>query len=608
MFAFRAQGYRSFRNLPGSRRSIAVAAAIASAMITAPQGSAQQNISVRLTAEPAQRAVFPGPETLVWTYRGQLLSGPPGTLQEIPGSYLGPIIRVQRGDRIEAELVNGLSEETIIHWHGLDVPALMDGHPREAVSPGGRYLYDFTVPNRAGTYWFHPHPDMRTGAQVAMGLAGVLIVSDEQEQSLPLPRGEYDVPLVIQDRRIDADNQWIYSAPMMGYLGDRILVNGSPDFVLSAATRVYRLRLLNGSNSRIYKLAWGDATPMTVLATDGGLLEAPLQRPYLTLAPGQRAEVWIDLRNREPGTQLILRSLEFTGHGQGGFPTLPQGAAFDVMRFSIDRRETEDLTLPPRLATMWRYREADAVNAGSPRRFAITFDMGQFLLNGRTFEMNGVAPDEIMATNTLEVWEFDNDTGSMMTVVHPMHAHGRSFQVIEREVNPGNLPGWETVSAGYVDEGWNDVVMLMPGEKARVLVRTSRFPGLFLYHCHNLEHEDAGMMRNYRLDEARDVQLAVESSCPNGGPVRISWQGATPGGQAALLFSPREGDFIIPAGSMCSGTGLDLAPASLRIVYRGSAGADGSRTITGNAAPGACGGRLQLLDLGACAASWAAGL
>ncbi len=608
MFAFRASGYRSFLNSSRFKRCGAVAAALVVALMGQRPGEAQELISVRLTAEPAQRAIFPGSPTQVWTYHSELLAGPPGAVREIPGSYLGPIISVRRGDRLAAELLNSLPEETIIHWHGVDVPAAMDGHPRDAVAPGGRYLYDFDILNRAGTYWFHPHPDMRTGAQVAMGLAGVLIVADEQEQALPLPRGEYDVPLVIQDRRIDAQNQWIYSAPMMGYLGDRILVNGTPDFVLSAATRVYRLRLLNGSNSRIYKLAWSDQTPMTVLGTDGGLLEAPVLRPYLTLAPGQRAEVWLDLRDRDLGTQLTLRSLEFTGHGQGGFPTLPQGAAFDVMRLSIDRREPENLTLPPRLSTMWRYREADAVNAASPRRFAITFDMGQFLLNGRTFEMNGVAPDEIMATNTLEVWEFDNDTGSMMTVVHPMHAHGRSFQVIEREVNPANLPGWETVSDGYVDEGWNDVVMLMPGEKVRVLVRTSHFPGLFLYHCHNLEHEDMGMMRNYRLDQARDVRLEVESSCPNGGPVRISWQGATPQGQAALLFSQREGDFIIPTGSVCSGTGLDLAPALLRLVYRGSAGTDGSRTLTGNAARGACGGRLQLLDLGACAASRAAGL
>ena len=592
-------------SLPVGRRCVHIVAICCGAIsLGAPhEAAAQTPISIELHAEPAERQVLPGPLTQVWMFRGVLLSGPADALRDIPGSYLGPIISVRQGDSLSVELTNHLPDETIVHWHGMDVPSAMDGHPRDVIAPGARFQYDFPILNRAGTYWFHPHPDMFTAPQVVKGMAGVLIVSDEEEQALPLPRGEFDVPLVLQDRQIDGENQWIYAPPMMGYLGDHILVNGQSDFVLSAATRVYRLRFVNGSNARIYKLAWDDQSPMIVLGTDGGLLEAPVQKPYVMLAPGERIEVWADFSDRPLHTQLTLTSQSFSGHGQGGFPPLEQGTAFDVMRVSIDREQTENLVLPSRLSTVWRYRAVDAVNADNPRRFAITFDAGRFFLNGRSFEMNGVAADEITTTNTLETWEFDNDTGSLLTMVHPMHAHGRSFQILSREVNPAYQAGWETVHQGHVDEGWKDTVMVMPGERVRTLVRTSRLPGMYLYHCHNLEHEDRGMMRNYRLDQARDVNLAVQSSCPGGGPARVSWTGATPQGQVALLYAPGAGDFIIPIGHPCSGTGLDLAPALLRLVYSGSGGANGARSVTGNANARACEGRLQLLDLDTCSAS-----
>jgi len=485
------------------------------------------DVELKLTATDTQANILPGQPTRVWKYDGAVLKGDPANLQTIPNSYLGPIIRAKRGQKIRIHLNNALSEPTIIHWHGLHVPPEMDGHPRYAIQPGQTYVYEFEIRNRAGTYWFHPHPHQRTGFQAYAGLAGLFLISDGEETEANLPSGEFDVPLVIQDRAFNAANQLVYLtggtlAPhasagvmdqMMGFLGDRILVNGQPDFAMNVATRAYRFRILNGSNSRVYKLAWDDDTPLTVIATDGGLLEKPVQRNYVTLGPGERVELWADFGNRRVGSELKLKSLAFSGAESGmmggmmgggmmggGNAALPHGAEFTIMRVKVDREIKDNANLPERLSTIQRYRLDDAVNRENPRAFGIAMQqMMTWTLNGRVFEMEGVANDEIVKLNTLEAWEFVNQTNSMDPMVHPMHIHGVQFQVIERQIAPQFKANWETVRAGYVDEGWKDTVTLWAGERAKLLMRFEDFPGMFLYHCHNLEHEDQGLMRNYLI-------------------------------------------------------------------------------------------------------------
>ena len=250
--------------------------------------SNQPDVELALRATTGEVSILPGQSTKVWVYQGEVLAGDPATLQTLDGSYLGPLIRVRKGQKVRIHFTNELDSESIIHWHGLHLPDEADGHPRYAISKGETYVYEFEVRNRAGTYWFHPHPDGQTAPQVYYGLAGLFLVSDEEEAALALPRGEFDVPLVIQDRIFNANNQFVYAAngmmdQMTGFLGDQILVNGQPNFTLPVATRAYRLRLLNGSNSRIYKLSWDDNSPLTVIGTDGGLLEKPVQRDYVAI-------------------------------------------------------------------------------------------------------------------------------------------------------------------------------------------------------------------------------------------------------------------------------------------------------------------------------------
>jgi len=470
------------------------------------------DLDFSLVAENGQAEIFRGSPTGVWKFRPRLHKGDSDRVESIPGSYLGPIVKVRRGEKIRIRLLNKLPEETIVHWHGLHVPSAMDGHPRDVVGPGQRYIYEFTVANRAGTYWYHPHPHGRTGPQVYGGLAGLFIVSDEEEKSLGLPDGDHDVPLVIQDRTFDRGNQLVYTSghpmeQMTGFLGDRILVNGRPDATLSVSTGVYRLRLLNGSNSRIYKLAWGDGRPMVVIATDGGLLETPVRRRYVFLAPGERIELWADFSRDPVGDRLDLVSLPFDagasggramGRGmrmRGGARSLPNGASFTVCRIEVERKVRDDRRLPQRLFEIGPAETGEAVNIANPRRFFLTMQHMQWTINGRTFRMEEVADDEVVRIGTKEVWEFANTAGAMgmmhmADMPHPMHLHGKQFRVLYRTGVRHN---------GYVDEGWKDTVLVMPGERVKILAGFEDHPGLFLYHCHNLEHEDMGMMRNYYI-------------------------------------------------------------------------------------------------------------
>jgi len=235
-----------------------------------PARSFAPDVELAFTAAPAEAPILPGRPTEVWRFAGSVLKGPSSLLEPIPDSYLGPTLRLRRGQKVRVRFSNRLPDASIMHWHGLDVPAAADGHPRLAIPGGAEYVYEFEVTNRAGTYWYHPHPHMQTGPQVYKGMAGLLIVSDDEEGALELPEGAQDLTCVLQDRRFDEDNQLLYSTSMMdmeaGFLGDRVLVNGKPRPTWSLATHPYRIRVLNGSNARIYKLAWSDGALMTVLA------------------------------------------------------------------------------------------------------------------------------------------------------------------------------------------------------------------------------------------------------------------------------------------------------------------------------------------------------
>jgi len=474
-----------------------------------PQGVAQGLVDVdfRLRAQPDTVPILPGTPSEVWRYKATLTAGPQDTLTPLGESYPGPLIRLRRGQRVRARLENWLPENTTVHWHGLHVPPGVDGQPRLPIKPGKSMTVAFDVVDRAGLYWYHPHPHGPHGGHVGFqsyaGLAGPLIIEDEIERALNLPDGEQEMILVLQDRSFAGDNELTYLGSgmgsmmtrMRGFLGDRVLVNGRPDAMREVATQPYRLRLLNGSNARIYKLAWSDGRPVTVLGTDGGLLAAPQQRPYVTLAPAQRVDLWVDLSAAKSGDELRLLSDSYQAGMMGsmmGNSTLPAGARFELLTLRVARLARGGESLPVVLDSGLK---TPPVAPDTPiRTFELTVKMMRGFINGRQFEGAVVADDEIVSLDDTEIWEFVNT--SMMP--HPMHVHGLQFAVVSRE-QAGASHSWNGLDAGLVDAGWHDTVLVLPGQRVRIALTFTDFEGLYLYHCHNMEHEDNGMMRYYRV-------------------------------------------------------------------------------------------------------------
>jgi FtsP/CotA-like multicopper oxidase with cupredoxin domain len=466
------------------------------------------DVEVELRAGVGQVVVDPkvGRPMQVMRFEGKLLRGRASALTAPAAGYLGPTFRILRGERVRVHFHNALSEPTIVHWHGLHVGEANDGHPRFVVGPGGSYEYDFIVDDRPGTYWYHPHPHDRTGAQVYRGLAGLFLVVDPDDVARGLPGGEYDVPLVLQERQLGDDGELVYDAnAMSGFLGTRTFVNGLATNTRSVTAGSYRLRLLNGSNARIYKLAWSDGSPLTVLGTDGGLLPRPVTRPYVMLTPGQRLELWADFGQAPKGEQVWLESRPFLGGGggmmgmrMGRSPGPANGAAFKVCRFVVSGKGRR-LPVPKTLLPVAFAREAEVVNLASPRSIPISMSHMRWLLNGRPFGMLEVASNERVRLDTTEDWLFENP-GFRMSMPHPIHLHGGQFQVVGRSVMPAWQAEANSVREGLVDEGFRDTVLVMPGEQVKLRMRFDRHPGLFLYHCHNLEHEDMGMMRNFLVE------------------------------------------------------------------------------------------------------------
>lgn len=523
--------------------------------------------------------ILPGQASQVFQYTAKLGKGPAGTLVDIPQSYLGPLIHLQKGQKVRINLHNQLPEPSVTHWHGLHVPAQMDGHPQYVIDPGASLVYEFEVLNRAGMNIYHPHPHEATARQVYQGLAGALFVHDEEEARLELPSGEFEIPLVIQDRLFDAQNQLVYvhsrHDQMTGFFGDRILVNGRPDTQLELASRAYRLRILNGSNARIYKLAWDDGTPITVLGVDGGLLEKPEVKPYVMLAPGERLDVWADFSGRNEGTQLTLRSLEYTGvlpamaARMGGMMhanRLPVGSNFPILTVRITQKVSDSPKLPAQLSHINWHPLNTVANREHPLPIGISEGPMAMQLNGRPYAFNDTQPFERIKVNTIQLMEIfhahgghagghggmgmggmrhdnseateeshgmgmggmgmgmmggrrrggqqqpqtDNPStggmgsmggmGMMMSMAHPIHLHGQQFQILSRSTPAASDAGYASVRDGFIDSGLKDTVLVMPGETVRIIKPFQDFKGLFMYHCHNLEHEDMGMMRDFLIE------------------------------------------------------------------------------------------------------------
>ncbi len=419
----------------------------------------------------------------------KILNGNGSATMAYGNGTLGPTIEAQRGETLNIHLQNNLVDHTNIHWHGLVLPADMDGHPEDLTIPGGSFEYQLPIHQRAGTYWYHPHPHKATAQQVFMGMAGMFLVKDEEESALNLPTGEFEIPMIIQDKRFMGSSMVYMPSDeeiMTGYLGETILVNGIHAPFSSVETRWYRLRLLNGSTARVYQLGFSNQLPFYLIGTDGGLLEVPEKLKSIMLAPGERADVLINFKDLPVGSEIFLESYKFSEFN-------PQGRqGFKIMKFRIEKVSTDSFLLPLKLSTITKLSSSPATKVRMLDISKLVGGIGshgsgsRHGINGMTFD-NDYSAFSVEKGST-EIWEFDNLMGDE---IHPMHIHGVQFQILKRTGGRNQVFAFE--------RGWKDTVLIMPGEKVSVIMTFPSYVGKFVFHCHNLEHEDDGMMLNYTI-------------------------------------------------------------------------------------------------------------
>ena len=406
----------------------------------------------------------------------------PGLQTEIlgyQGMTPGPTIKVDANQEVIVRQINNTNVRTTTHLHGGHMPAGFDGHPVDYVNPGASKDYYYTNKQVPATLWYHDHTNDFTGDQVYAGLAGFYLMDDDYERSLGLPSGDREVAIVIQDRTFAADGSLVYNDNLMGELGDTILVNGTPYPYFEVDAARYRIRILNGSNARSYNLVLSNGASFVQIGSDGGLLEAPVVRNSINIAPAERVDVIIDFGTASVGEQIVLQN------------TAGTGSTAQIMRFDVARAADDPSVIPQVLRPIERLDPAAAVQTRQ-WVFGMVGGPKPWVINGLPYEENRV--DAFPRVGTTEIWELTNRTGMM----HPVHIHDIMWQILD--VN-GQPPAPE-------DAGWKDTFKVPPMGTVRVIGRFDDYVGdpneittAYMMHCHILEHEDHSMMTQFIVVE-----------------------------------------------------------------------------------------------------------
>jgi FtsP/CotA-like multicopper oxidase with cupredoxin domain len=416
--------------------------------------------NIALTAKLADVQILPGKATRMWTYNG---------------TFPGPTIRRPTGQTSTVTLTNSLpasAGELTLHNHGNHSTSENDGQPDAFLAaPGQSVTYTYTGTEAGGNergalQWYHDHRMDVTGRNVWMGLAGMYIIDDPADPK-SLPRGGFDVPLMIVDRRFDANNQLAYTFNALGVTGNRTLINGVIQPYFRVGDRRYRFRILNASNARSYELGLSNGQAFTQIGTDSGLLPAPVRRTRITLAPAERADVVIDFAGRL-GQNIVLQNLAATGSMR------------QLLQFRVSRDLTETSSVPSKLRPLPVLDPTPA--ASRTIEFGRARIGGLWTINGRPF-----SPDRIDVQprlNTTETWTFVNKSGA----AHVIHIHDVDQQLVSRN-------GVPPARYELMKESWT----LGIGETVVLKLKFTDNLGTFVYHCHILEHEDASMMAQFEV-------------------------------------------------------------------------------------------------------------
>ena len=442
---------------------------------------------------------------------------PPTTLWGYNGHYPGPTLEAYEHERVSVRWVNDLRDahgnyrsehylavdpcshgvheggsaaRTVVHLHGAHVAPESDGFAEATLLPGESAVFHYPNRQQAATLWYHDHALGITRLNVYMGLAGFYLLRDRAEQALGLPRGDQEIPLLIQDRSFNPDGSLSYPERWQPeFLGTHILVNGKVSPYLEVGPGKYRLRLLNGSNTRTYVLVLDSGQPFYQIGSDGGFLPEPVKLTALTLAPAERADVIVDFSQRSGEVMLMNTALR---------PT--DGLAMrEVLQFRVTGGAVESGRVPARLRPIRRLREEDAIRVrelGLNRAPDACVAAGfKVLIDNRGWEELTERPQ----LGTTEVWSFINRTAGM----HPMHLHLVQMQILDRQ--PFQIMNGQAIPTGPrrppppEEAGWKDTVRMNGFEITRVIAHFSGFSGRYSYHCHVLEHEDHEMMRQFEV-------------------------------------------------------------------------------------------------------------
>ncbi|MFT7157241.1 MAG: blue copper oxidase [Parvicella sp.] len=429
------------------------------------------------------------------------------------GALLGPTLIMSEGDNVDITVDNQLSDTTTIHWHGMHVAPENDGGPHSIINPNTTWNPQFTVMDKAGLNWYHPHLHMRTGEHVSKGIAGLIIVRDTEEASLNLPMnyGVDEFPIIFQTKGFDASGQIIFHTD----LDTSVMVNGTVDATIDFPAQVVRLRVLNGSSQRVMEFGFSDNRTFSLIGTDGGLLAAPVNATRYRISPGQRADILVDLTTSfGQNIQLMSFASELPnaiygatqpGMGAGATASLPDytsnplnGADYQLLDINIVAQTASPvLTIPSALAVFTPLLETDA-NITRSLTFTSSGAMGNlngpFLINGSTFDMATI--NYTVPLDNIEIWSLTNQT----PIAHPFHIHDVQFFILD--IN-GNPPPAEL-------QGYNDVVLVPGGNGVvRFIAQFSDHANdsiPYMYHCHMLPHEDMGMMGQFLVvDPTSDI-------------------------------------------------------------------------------------------------------
>lgn len=436
-----------------------------------------------LTLDEGQKEFYMGMPSPTWGYNG---------------AYLGPTLFLNAGDSVQFMVMNGTADTTTTHWHGLHVAPANDGGPHQHIMPGAAWSPSFTIRDKAGTYWYHPHMHGKTMDQVILGASGMIIVNDAEESALELPRtyGVDDVPLVLQFKSIDIDGMLMLDDEM----DNEVLVNGDIMPQASLPAQVVRLRLLNGSSHRTFLIGIPMVGTFQQIASDGGLLDAPVSLTRLTLSPGERAELLVDLTGMEGESfDVMTYGSELPQGVMGGQP--PMGMMpgplddtdFALMTVAVGAQTADPVTtVPTALTTNMPYPESSATQTFTVAFQETPMGSNEWFINGLKFDIERI--DFTTTIGNTVIWEIDN----MSMMGHPFHIHGGHFYVLDKDGLPPPMN----------EMGRKDVVFLEPMSSARVIMRYDDFSDPmvpYMFHCHILSHEDNGMMGQFIVDASTGI-------------------------------------------------------------------------------------------------------